>query len=117
MASRNDIERFLADFNVKLGVFDILFLDSRDKNREALRRLNISPNARIEVLKGLKPDDYVQGPIVDALNAFGDMWVFGKDMQGREVYIKIAMGASCAPVICVSFHEAEHPLSYPLKDN
>ena len=48
---------------------------------------------------------------------FGDMWVFGKDYDGTELYIKISLGAPGSKTICISFHEAEHPLSYPFKKN
>lgn len=36
--------------------------------------------------------DYSEGPIVDALNNQGEMWVFGKDVKGNEIYIKITLG-------------------------
>lgn len=36
--------------------------------------------------------DYSEGPITDELNKHGEMWVFGKDVKGTEVYIKISMG-------------------------
>jgi hypothetical protein len=42
-------------------------------------------------------------------------WVFGKDVKGREIYIKIMLGAKNSQTICISFHIAEHPLKYPLK--
>lgn len=45
------------------------------------------------------------------------MWVFGKDYDGTELYIKISLGAPGSKTICISFHEAEHPLSYPFKKN
>jgi hypothetical protein len=43
------------------------------------------------------------------------MWVFGKDIKGREVYIKIMLGSNNCQTICISFHIAEHPLSYKFK--
>lgn len=43
------------------------------------------------------------------------MWIFGKEINGHEVFIKITMGIPNASVICISFHLAEHPLHYPLK--
>ena len=43
------------------------------------------------------------------------MWVFGKDVRGREIYIKIALGMQGGQTICISFHIAEHPLKYPFK--
>lgn len=30
--------------------------------------------------------------MVDELSKLGEMWVFGKDVKGREVYIKIMLG-------------------------
>ena len=43
------------------------------------------------------------------------MWVFGKSVKNTEVYIKISLGRTDHPVICISFHPAEHNLTYPFK--
>lgn len=43
------------------------------------------------------------------------MRVFGKDVNGTEVYIKISMEPPDSHTICISFHTAEDPMSYPLK--
>jgi hypothetical protein len=43
------------------------------------------------------------------------MWVFGKNVKEKEVYIKITMGAMGGSVICISFHLAQHKIEYPLK--
>ena len=64
----------------------------------------------------LKWNDYSEGPITDELNHHGEMWVFGKDVKGSEIYIKITMGRPDSHTICISFHKAEYPMSYPLKD-
>ena len=45
------------------------------------------------------------------------MWVFGKDVKGIETYIKITVGKPNMKTICISFHRAEHPMAYPLKEN
>jgi hypothetical protein len=42
------------------------------------------------------------------------MWVFGKDVKGQEVYIKITLGKGSS-ALCISFHIAEHPMNYPFK--
>jgi len=39
------------------------------------------------------------------------MWSFGKTVQHIEVYIKISLTERNA--ICISFHEAEFPITYP----
>jgi len=36
-------------------------------------------------------------------------------VNGREVYIKITLGASDHSAVCISFHIAEHPMNYPFK--
>ena len=41
--------------------------------------LGITPNQRMEVIMNLSCYDYSEGPIVDALNNQGEMWVFGRE--------------------------------------
>jgi hypothetical protein len=43
------------------------------------------------------------------------MWVFGKQLKNKEVYIKVSMGRENNGAVCISFHIAEHPMNYPLK--
>ena len=113
--TKQDVERFLANFHTKMTVFGIVFIDDREKNTQALADLEIVSKYRETVVMGLEYQDYVDGPIVDALNSLGDMWVFGKDVKGREVYIKITMGIPNKNTFCISFHLAEFPLKYPFK--
>lgn len=117
MASKEEVENFLRQFFQKLKVFDIIFLDNRDKNARALVTLDIKAHDRIGIIKKIKVKDYSEGPIIDTLNGRGDMWVFGKDVKKREVYIKISLGHPDTSTICISFHLAEHPMKYPYKDN
>jgi hypothetical protein len=37
-------------------------------------------------------------------------------VNNTEVYIKISMGLYNSQVICISFHDAEHPMNYPFKN-
>lgn len=115
MVTREDVRAFLEQFNIKAQVFGILFRDDRPKNRQTLLQLDITPLQREMIVKSLVPQDYVEGPVIDELNKGGDMWVFGKDVKGREVYIKITLGYDNGQTICISFHIAEHPLVYPFK--
>ena len=68
----------------------------------------------MKVIINLSCYDYSEGPIVDALNNQGEMWVFGKDVRRNEVDIKITLGKPNVHTICISLHKAEHPMSYPL---
>ncbi len=116
MITKEDVQRFLNQFHQKLKIYGILYRDDRGKNKKALEELEIVPYYRKVIIESLVTEDYVQGPVVDELNHLGEMWVFGKDVKGREVYIKIMMGGENCQTICISFHIAEHPLAYPFKD-
>ena len=115
IATLAEVERFLNDFHQKVKVFDILFWDERDKNAKTLTELGITAVERKEIVKTITVDDYSEGPIKNLLNRLGDLWVFGKDVNGQEVYIKISYGLPNRSTICVSFHIAEYPMNYPYK--
>ncbi len=115
MTTKEDVERFLNQFHEKLKIYSIFFRDDRGKNLQTLTELNITSNDRIEIIKTIKVEDYSSGPIVDTLNKMGDLWVFGKDVKGNEIYIKISLGVPNSRTICISFHKAEHKMSYPFK--
>jgi len=53
--------------------------------------------------------------IEERLYGGSEMWVFGKIVKKKEVYIKITMGILGSSVICISFHIAEHKMNYPLR--
>ena len=113
--TKEDVQSFLEEFHSKLKVFGIIYRDDRGKNQKTLEELEIIPSYRKVVIESLTVNDYVEGPVVDQLNQLGEMWVFGKDVKGREVYIKIMLSVHCRQTICISFHLAEFPLKYPLK--
>ncbi len=110
--AKKDVEEFLRRFFPKMEVFGVFFLN-REKNLEALKMLGITPSIRREIIKDITSEDYIE-TIIDEFS-FGDMWVFGKDCDGVEVYVKIALGRPNSNTICISFHTAEHPLSYAFK--
>lgn len=116
MATKEQVEDFLKRLKEKIKVFDIIFRDDRGKNLQTLATLEITPTYRKQVILNIEPEDYSEGPIVDTLNKMGEMWVFGKDVKGHEVYIKITLGQPNSSTICISFHIAEHPMTYPLKN-
>lgn len=115
MTIENEVERFLRDFRDKMKIWDILFRDERGKNTQALIDLELRPIDRIEILKNLNFEDYSQGPLDDIIFGIANMWVFGKEIKKKEVYIKISLGRAGSCVLCISFHLAEHPMDYPLK--
>ena len=116
MATKEQVEAFLKRLKEKIKVFDIVFRDDRGKNLQTLATLEINTTIRKQVIMNIEPEDYVDGPIVDTLNKVGEMWVFGKNVKGQEVYIKITLGLPNSSTICISFHIAEHKMNYPFKN-
>ena len=114
MATKDEVERFLARMKEKIKVFGIIFRDDRGKNNQTLADLEITPKFRESVILDLGVTDYSEGPVVDSLNKYGEMWVFGKDVKGNEVYIKITLDAATM-ALCISFHIAEYKMKYPFK--
>jgi len=112
--NKQTVEQFLRDFKVKLKVFDVVYGD-REKNTQALLDLEILPSYRRTILENLEIEDYCDGPLEETMLGSSEMWVFGKQISGQDVYIKITMGLASQPVICISFHIAEHTLTYPFK--
>lgn len=108
-----EVETFIRQFMPKFNVWGIIFLN-REKNIEALKMLGITPVAREEIIKTIEVKDYVE--TIEGSLQFGDLWVFGKDYDGTELYIKLAMGAPESRTICISFHVSEHPITFAFKD-
>lgn len=113
---KEEITKFLKDFNDKLKVFNVIYRDERNKNLQTLAELEITPSQRTAYLYKLKAENYLSGPKKDRLNpGFPDYWEFGMKIKKKDVYIKISMGLLNKPIICISFHIAEYKLKYPLK--
>lgn len=113
MVKKDEIEEFLNNFNVKLDIFSVYF-ENREKNKQALLDLEINPAQRKEMLSSIKPENYCSGPNPDINDTRRpDYWEFGLQHKGKEIYVKINMGFTDKPVICISFHIAERPIIYP----
>jgi hypothetical protein len=115
MSTEAEVASFLKDFKEKMKFWDVLFRDDRGKNSQALIDLELRPVERKTILETLETKDYSDGPLEEKLYGGVDMWVFGKTIKKKEVYIKITMGVIGSNVICISFHLAQHKMNYPLK--
>ena len=116
MATKQDVYAFLQDFLGKMRIWEIRFRDDRKKNTQALINLELRPADRIKIIETLSVCEYSEGPNADILNAGAPLWVFGKEVKGQMIYIIISVGAPSRPVICISFHEAEHEMEFPFKE-
>jgi hypothetical protein len=72
---------------------------------------------REEIILNLECKNYVQGPLADDQGLPGEVWIFGCEVNGREIYVKLkiveARGEKYAK--CLSFHPSQYSLHYPLK--
>ena len=115
MSKETEVASFLKDFKEKMKFWDVLFRDDRGKNAQTLVDLELRPKDRKSILEALETNDYSEGPLEEKLYGGADMWVFGKIVKKKEVYIKITMGVSGSSGICISFHLAQYKMNYPLK--
>lgn len=117
MTTKEEADAFLKDFKTKMRFWDVLFRDDRSKNAQTLADLELRPIDRKKILEGLKVEDYCEGPIEDTIYGASDLWVFGHQLASTQIYIKISIGIRSSQVICISFHQAEHEMTFPLKMN
>ncbi|MBU2604082.1 MAG: type II toxin-antitoxin system MqsR family toxin [Actinobacteria bacterium] len=88
----------------------------RRKNLDTLAMLGMTREHAQSLVLGLTPDNYVGGPDADHNHPGLDVWVFGLGDSGHEVYVKLQVIPDPAACLCVSFHESERPLHYPLRE-
>jgi hypothetical protein len=117
MPLKNQVLQFLQDFVIKMDFWGLQIRTDRtnNKNSQTLLALEFSHAHVRQILKELTLEDYSEGPTQDKLYNLSPMWVFGKTIKGREVYIKIQLGCPESMTICISFHFSAHKMPYPFK--
>jgi len=93
------------------------FSTVRDNNIQTLADLEMKTAEVKDIVLSLTPLDYVRGPIKDR-KMVGDLWEFGKEVKGQEVYIKLKLTGDLKSqnVRVLSFHFPERPINYMLRD-
>ena len=96
--------------------YDGWVLVRRPESVECVTELGLTLGDVRDAVLGLSVADYCAGPLQDR-DMPGDLWIFGKVMEGREIYIKLKL-ARVGPVKIVrivSFHPARESLCYPYR--
>jgi len=113
--TKQEVENFLNDFFSKLKVYDIFF-KNREKNENALLKLEITATQRLEYIKSISPKNYIGGPSEDKYDPDSPPnWEFGLKIKNEYVYVKINLGKPKKRVMCISFHIAENKMIFPFK--
>ena len=110
-----EADAFLKDIQRLIASNGILFMNGRTKNAQSLARLSISVGIQKEIINSLSATDYCGGPAADEKYNWKSVGVFGYNYYGTELYIKFSIGIEGTPVVCLSFHESEHPMRYQFK--
>ena len=120
-ATRNEVDAYLR--KVRAAIASPLIPGSegwvfvrRDKNKACLLSLCLTLGDVREVIMNLTIDNYCAGPCHDN-DQPGELWEFGGNVEGREIYIKLKLAefGQLNGVRVISFHEAERCLAYPFK--
>lgn len=93
-----------------------LYVVKRRENIDALARLGLTRKNQEDIVLGLAVDDYCEGPEPDD-SGDGVVWVFGSAHGGQPLYVKLKLmvDGPTSRLKCLSFHEPEWQLSYPLR--
>jgi len=120
MTTWQGVTNFLQDCKsaIRAGLYHFV---PREKSNQGLIDLGLTDcEEAVSWLLGLTPEDYSCGPEEDRDRPGEDIWVFGTEISGQEVYIKLKLledprtGVGCRAKI-LGFHPAEAPLIYPLR--
>lgn len=86
--TKDEVKAFLREFKSLIKSRDFHSLDYRYENDQGLIDLFITKNIRKQELKLLNVLNYSSGPYPDH-DKPGKIWIFGKEVKGTEVYIKL----------------------------
>jgi len=113
--TKEEVLFFLSEFKRIASTTGIVLIP-RDKTVNGLIDIGITKAMARDELLNLIFQEYSSGPVSDCDLAYtGDVWVFGKMINGVPTYIKLKAevkgGRECAK--CLSFHPAEYVMHFP----
>ena len=123
-SNKNEIEKFLQDMknileDESFNIHDNIKVVKSKKKEEystpyTMVDLEYDDSDVVECLKDLTIKEYSE-TLVDKDNLEPPLlYVFGKDISNKQVYIKVKIkGDKAKYVLCVSFHYAEYEMSFP----
>jgi len=117
ISNRAAVVSFL--LNIKYIIQDdkCLIRFSRPEYIDTASQLGIDQKDVIEEIKSLSVEDYFRGPSKDRELKSGDVWEFGKQILGHEVYIKLVLKGNKKEqwLTVLSFHFPKFKITYPFR--
>lgn len=117
MSDKLSVKSYLQELKQVIGIWGIIFSNRPKNSIQHLADLSITANMRKEIILNLKVEDYSEGPIEETQQGGTEMWVFGKVIKNQEIYIKVTISKITGSPVCISFHKAEFPMSFPFKNS
>lgn len=114
--TQQQVNDFLKEFKAIMTRGSEFYVVERLERNKSVTALGLTRRIVELELLTLSVMDYSSGPEPDK-DRPGVVWKFGKIVNSHEIYIKLKTAdvKGTKKAICVSFHEAEYPLNYPLK--
>ena len=125
LSDKKDVKKFLEDLKAIINdvSFDsdddlIIIKSSKDEvqysTRYTLLDLDYDTVDVVDRLKELTVSDYSETLIDKDDDKPPLLFVFGKDINNRQVYIKLKIkGENNRRILCLSFHYAKHKMKFP----
>ncbi|MBX3356467.1 MAG: hypothetical protein KF724_12295 [Phycisphaeraceae bacterium] len=112
------VSEFLTAFKLAID-YERCEFRGRPRTEQDLIDLNLTRRLALEQICRLTPSNYSAGPTPDDTDQSRDVWIFGCDLEGTEVYIKLRLNPTKPRELprgtVWSFHKAQHPMRYPLR--
>ena len=126
-SNKNEIEKFLQDmkniledesFNIHDNIKVVKSKKKEEKEKYStpytMVDLEYDDSDVVECLKDLTIKEYSETLVYKDNLEPTLLYVFGKDISNKQVYIKVKIkGDKAKYVLCVSFHYAEYEMSFP----
>lgn len=115
--TKQEIISFLTEFQTIASVTGVILIP-RTKTIQCLFTLRMTREEALDEILNLTYQEYSSGPEADSDPTYGgDVWIFGKQIGGNLVYIKLKIDVVAGNKVakCLSFHCAEYPLHFPFR--
>ena len=106
--NKEDVAKFLKNAKSLISNGDV-FIAKRTTNLQDIVEIGLSMDGVKQELLDLSVEDYSKGPEPDR-DFPGEIWVFGQEILGNEVYIKLKIDQEDERLTCISFHIAKYEL-------
>lgn len=120
IASEDEINEFLIKCRETISK-SFYFSHKREENKSTVLSLEFTKGNIKETIRSLTIENYSGGPLQDRVYK-DKIWIFGKEINGKEIYIKLQLSKYNDPgdleqtLYCISFHFSKHTLDYPYKN-